>query len=128
MPIRAPQKNPVKRDIRKVCAAGLALAAIVFIAHRNASLLGASTLLNENGELQTQLPERLIQKETCVGSADCKGPYSVCNLEGTCEPLPNPEGMCTQPQVLTYVGSNGRAKHTYCKNGCAVPPQGARCL
>ena len=75
-----------------------------------------------------RLPAHLIQKNDCQNNQDCKGPHLICNARRTCEALPNPIGSCTQLQVLTYVGTNGRAKHTFCEDGCAITDKGARCL
>lgn len=79
-------------------------------------------------ETVTQLPDNLIQKNDCQTDQDCNGPHLICNAKQRCEALPNPTGFCTQPQVLTYAGTNGQAKHTFCKKGCAITEKGARCL
>ena len=96
----------------------LALAAVVLVVKAGVSM---------RAETVTRLPANLIQNNECQNDQDCKGPHLVCNQRRTCEALPNPTGSCTQPQVLTYLGSNNFAKHTFCERGCILSDKGARC-
>lgn len=89
--------------------------------------LAVKTGVGLRAETVTKLPDTLTQKSECRTHSDCKGPHLLCNDRHACEALPDPIGACTQPQILTYVGSNGRAKHTFCEDGCILSEKGPRC-
>lgn len=90
-----------------------------FVIQKNSTLFTADLSLFRVEEAQTQ---------PCHTDQDCEGPQTVCNEESICEALKKPVASCPLPEVLAYAEASGRAKYTFCTNGCFLTPQGAQCL
>lgn len=83
----------------------------------------AASLLDANGNV---IPSSV--DPGCSTNEDCAGTSSVC-INTRCTDLKDAVCFCSEPKKLTCSEpASGRARHTYCDNGCGGGVVNASCI